>query len=212
MSLRSRAGFSLVELLTVIALMSIMTGIGFSLLKPRTGNPADAAQLVAAACNAAQADAIASGAPARVILCIDPNAGNKYLRYVGILVQDAALTTSTTTYWKSSAKGNTLPQGTLFVASSNYSNASDTMLYDLSNSNSQNGTSGLTFTYIEFDPTGQVANGSNSVQWVFEHGMVNAATAALMAENKKDLDGFIVRRLGKFVYFASPDQISAPTL
>ena len=201
------------EVLTVLAVMTIMTAIGAGMLKPRTGNPADAAQLVAAACNAAQADAIATGAPARVILCIDPTAGNHYLRYVGILEQDSSLTTSTTTYWRFSAKGNTLPDGTLFVASTSYSNSTDTMLYDLNNiGTSQTGATGSTCTYIEFDPTGQVANGSNSIQWVFEHGMVSAANASLVAENKKDLDGFIVRRLGKFVYFASPDQITAPTL
>jgi prepilin-type N-terminal cleavage/methylation domain-containing protein len=210
---RAKQGFTLVETLAVLAIVALVTALGAGMLHLRTGNPADAAQIVAAEVSSAQADAIATGMPARVILNIDTSGGAKCLRYVATLVQDAALTTSTTAYWKLGTQGHFLPEGTLFLNNSNYSTpnvttTAYTMHYDLTNSQSQDGTTGLLYVYIQFDPTGQT---SQNAQWVFEHGIENPDNSAVVNENKNDIDGFIVRRLGKLVYFREPSQIAAPT-
>ena len=209
-----KGGFTLVELLSVLGIIAVITAIGAGVLRVRTGNPADAAQIVAAEISAAQADAMATGLPARVILNVDTSAGAKYLRYVTTLVEDPALTTSTTKWWKLSGRGNSLPAGTLFLNDANYSTPNVTtdaytMRYDLTNSQkSQDGTTGLLYIYIEFDPTGQTAQ---NAQWVFEHGLANTDNSAILGENKNDIDGFIVRHLGKVVFFQAPSQIAPPT-
>lgn len=206
-----RQGFSLVELLTVMAIMSVFTALAAGVIHVRTGNPAAAAQIVAACSNAAQADAIATGMPARVIICIDPGAGPKNLRYVANLVEDPTLTVAGgPTYWKLSAKPLLLPEGTVFLNDPDYSSTTDTMQFDVTNNQtSQSGDTGVTCTYIEFDPMGQTTNTQNNIQWIFEHAL-QTADNTIVGVNKNDLDGFIVRRLGKFVYFQSPDQISKP--
>jgi prepilin-type N-terminal cleavage/methylation domain-containing protein len=209
----SKRGFTLVETLVVLAIVALITAIGTGMLHFQTGNPADAAQIVAAEVNSAQADAIATAMPARVILNIDTSSGAKCLRYVATLIQDPSLTTSTTAYWKPANQGHFLPEGTLFLDDSNYSTpnvttTAYTMRYDPTNSQSQDGTSGLLYVYIQFDPTGQT---SQNAQWVFERGIETQGNSSIVNENKKDIDGFIVRRLGKLVYFRDPSQIAVPT-
>jgi Tfp pilus assembly protein FimT len=209
----ARQGFTLVETLTVLAIAMLLTALGAGMLHLRMGNPADAAQIVAAEISSAQADAMATALPARVILNVDASGGTKCLRYVATLLQDQTLTTSSTVYWRPANKGHFLPEGTLFLDDANYSTPNTatpayTMRYDPTNSQSQDGTTGQLYVYIQFDPTGQT---TQNAQWVFEHGLENQNNSAVVNENKKDVDGFIVRHLGKLVYFREPSQIAVPT-
>jgi prepilin-type N-terminal cleavage/methylation domain-containing protein len=215
-----KAGYSLVELMTVIAIITIAVGVAATHINFRSGRPVDASQIVSAEASAAQSDAVSSGNPTRVIACIDPSNGSRYLQYVATL-RDVQTDPTKPALWAFSSKGQTLPSGTFLWT--DYSTLSNTMTLDpnfsaTAASPGQTGISGtVTYAYIEFDATGQLAATTSSgqvqnfTQWVFAHGVVGPGVADPEPTHVLDRDGFIVRRLGKIAYFASPGQIQQPS-
>ena len=214
---RSEA-YSLIELLVVMSVIAVMLGVGAQMV-PRTGRPCDAAQMVEAAVADAQADAVATGNPARVVLCVDSSAGSSYLQSVATLV-DVQTNPTLSPQWAYSSPVRALPPATYLWL--DYSKTVNTMKLNPHFSPTtlapgQDGISGsLTYAYIEFDPTGQLAATTASgqvqsdVQWVFTHGIVPAGVTNPEPVHTLDRDGFIVRRLGKISLFSSPAQIQQP--
>lgn len=202
------AGFSIIELLVVIAIIAIAMGIAGTVLRPAGGRPAKAMELVASMASVARDDAIATGTPTRVAICVDTAAGVKYLRFVTALA-DADGNTATVG-WKFSVRGRMLPQGTIFWP--DYSTpeaAGNTMKLNLADLGAdQDGTSGSTFIFIEFDASGYPT--ANGAQWVFTKAVMDDAGGAPVVPNPMDRDGFILRQTGRLAYFRSPEEISKP--
>lgn len=202
------AGFSIMELLVVIAIILTALGIAGTAFRPTGGRPAKAMELVAAMAAVARDDAIATGTPTRVAICVDPAAGVKYLRFVTALAD--ADGNAATAGWKFSVQGQMLPQGTIFWPEySTPAVAGNTMRLNLATPGAaQDGTSGSTFAFIEFDASGYPAVGS--AQWVFTKAVMDDAGGAPVVPKPMDRDGFILRQTGRLAYFRSPEDISKP--
>ena len=108
-------GFTLVELLVVIAVMGVMMGmLGFSIL----GGSADihsGQRQVLSMLQQARASAMATGRESRLIVNSDSSNAEKYLRFIGVVVQDH----NSTLKWKVIDDGKYLPDGLWFVVNEN---------------------------------------------------------------------------------------------
>lgn len=205
---QATAGFSIMELLVVIAVIVIAMGIAGTAIRPTGGRPAKALELVAGMASVARDDALATGIRTRVALCVDNAAGVRYLRYVTVLTDaDGDLET---VGWKPSVRGQTLPQGTIFWPEySTTATADNTMKLDLAKPGDvQDGTSGMTCVFIEFDALGYPT--TSGIQWVFAKAVMDDAGGAPMIPSPMDRDGFILRQTGRLAYFRSPEEISKP--
>jgi hypothetical protein len=202
------AAFSILELLVVIAIIVIAIGIAGTALRPTGGRPAKAMELVAAMAAVARDDAIATGLPTRVAICVDTAAGVKYLRFVTALAD--ADGNPATVGWKFSVRGQTLPQGTIFWP--DYSTpavAANTMKLNLATPGAvQDGLSGSTCIFIEFDASGYPTK--SGAQWVFTKAVMDDSGGAPVVPKPMDRDGFILRQTGRLAYFRSPEDISKP--
>lgn len=204
------AGFSLIELLVVIAIIAIALYMAGSIIRPTGGRPAKAMELVAAMAAVARDDAIATGKRTRVAICVDTAAGEKYLRFVTAL--DDIDGDTETDDWKFSVRGQMLPQGTIYWPDySKPEGAGNTMRLDLANPGAiQDGTTGSTFVFIEFDALGYPTTTSTGTQWVFTKALMDDAGGAPVVPEPMDRDGFILRQTGRPAYFRSPEDISKP--
>ena len=206
------AGFSLMELLTVISIIVIAVGVAAT-LRPGSARPSHAMEIVSSMAEAARANAVAAGAPTRVAICVDPAAGAKYLRYVLSLV--GADGDPSTAGWVISDRGRALPEGTIFWPEYgtpiDASATGQSMKLDLTSlAIRQDGTSGSTCVFIEFNALGQ-SSSETGIQWVFAKAVADDTGARPLIPVELDRDGFILRRTGRFAYFRSPGEITAPT-
>jgi prepilin-type N-terminal cleavage/methylation domain-containing protein len=205
---RAAAGFSILELLVVIAIIAVAMGIAGTAFRPAGGRPAKAMELVAGMAAVARDDAIATGSPTRVAICVDTAADVKYLRFVTALAD--ADGNPATVGWNLSVRGQMLPQGTIFWPE--YSTApiaANTMKLDINKLAAvQDGTSGATFVFIEFDALGYPTK--SGMQWVFAKAAMDDVGGAPVVPNPIDRDGFILRQTGRIAFFRSPEDISKP--
>ena len=163
-------------------------------------------ELVAAMAAVARDDAIATGTPTRVAICVDTAAGVKYLRFV---------TAPTYHYdpdpakveWKFSGRGQTLPQGTIYWPDYSTPEAEgNTMMLKLAPPEVVQPDS--KFVFIEFDALGYPTK--SGAQWVFTKAVMDDAGGAPVIPKPMDRDGFIMRQTGRLAFFRSPSDISKP--
>lgn len=203
---RARAAFSLLELFIVLSIMVIVMGIALNLFRDNGARPLQAMELVSGMASVARESAIATGSPARVVICVDPKAGVKYLRYVVVLADVDG--NPATVKWMIANKAETLPLGTIFWPEfSTPAVPANTMKLDLS-TGVQDDTSGATCVFIEFDALGNPAR--TGQQWVFTKAIMDDAGGAPFVPKPMDRDGFIVRQTGALAYFRSPEEIRKP--
>lgn len=112
--IRSKQGFTLMELLVVLAVMGVMMGlIGFSLLGGG-GNELGAAQReLLGLVQKARAQAALTGKETRLIIWNDPEDEEKYHRYVEIVTEDS----NNSDNWLVAGEGAFLTDGIYFVPS-----------------------------------------------------------------------------------------------
>ena len=202
------SGFTLLELLVVIAIMLVVLGIAGTVFRSTGGRPSQAMEMVAAMVSVAREDALATGAPTRVAICVDTAAGAKYLRYVTALVDSDG--DPATVNWKISGPGRTLPQGTIFWPDySTPAGATNTMKLNLATPGVvQDGASGSTCVFIEFNAFGTPTQ--SGLQWVFTKAVMDDSGGAPVIPKPMDRDGFILRQTGRIASFRSPVDISKP--
>jgi prepilin-type N-terminal cleavage/methylation domain-containing protein len=112
----SSAGFTLVELLSAIAVIAIIASIGFGLI--RLGSSPQASLRTAQGninglVTAARAQAATTGRPVHLFVVNDPAVPNLHLRFLGIAQQP--LGSSPSAPWEMVGTGVLLPQGTYIV-------------------------------------------------------------------------------------------------
>lgn len=199
----TRSGFSLIELLAVVAILAVLASV--ATVSVSSGSSSSATRQVMSIFAAAQDRAQSTGAPVRVVFCTDPAAGDRYLRSVATLVDDDG--SAATVGWRLGERIQTLPVGTLFWPQ--YSSGNNTMNFNLASQAVQNGTSGSSCVFVEFDGLGETTQGGQ--QFVFVEGHTSGTPSTPFIQNSSNRDGFVLRRVGSLAQFRSPDQIQPPT-
>ena len=193
--------FSLLEMLIVITVIAAAIAMVSNLMiqPPR---PAHASQMVAGATNALRSQAVAEGSRARVAICIEPNAGEKYLRQAVCLIDEDR--EADTDDWRI-ATIYKLPEGTMFWTE--YSTLEKTMKLSTDGTRTvQDGETGDSYAFLEFDALGRCETGT---QWVFTRGVFHFDNSEPpLIPQELDRDGFLLRKTGKLAFFSSPDQIT----
>ncbi|MCH6255286.1 prepilin-type N-terminal cleavage/methylation domain-containing protein [Puniceicoccaceae bacterium K14] len=113
----SKVGFTLFEMLvsiSVIAIVSTVTVFSFNVGVEKQALASASSQLNAML-RAARGQAILNGTDARLIINFDNSDQDKFLRFVGIVIQDK----DDSTMWEAVSKGAFLPQGIYFVPQGN---------------------------------------------------------------------------------------------
>ncbi|MEK9772153.1 MAG: prepilin-type N-terminal cleavage/methylation domain-containing protein, partial [Opitutae bacterium] len=115
-------GFSLLELLVVLAVMGVMMGVlGFSILGNSSSNLADTQRMLISYLQKTRALAVASGLETRIIVFAEGANVEKYLRYAQIVTLDE----NKSDQWLIRDNGISLPQDIWFISDSVESANSD---------------------------------------------------------------------------------------
>lgn len=224
----SRGGFTLIELLVVLGIIAaVIGGVGLA-LRGGDGTVALGAgqRTMASMLAATRGQAVMNGTNARLIVHVDPNDAELYLRKVGI-IRKAEIGGSTG--WVPTSEGTTLPRGTYFVPDENASFSGQPLMPPIpsdpdlfgedwdeandaisayaglmqiaypslpSGGNFLSEGSGPVWAYYEFGPDGQMTDASPNLQIVLTTGRRTPSTPVL--ENPENVRGMVLRRIGTF--------------
>ncbi len=211
---RSR-GFTLIELLVVLGIITaVVAGVGLALRGgDETVAVSSAQRTMSSLLTATRAQAIMNGTNARLIVNIDRNDPDRYLRFAGIIRREEI---GGTTGWVPTSEGTSFPRGAYFVpqwtedrpadlfdgwtentdAFSNYQGVMPTLTYPRRDGlDFLSESTGHRWAYYEFGPNGELTGGTN-LQIVVTAGRRTAGTPVL--ENPENVRGAVIRRIGTF--------------
>lgn len=209
-STNKNKGFSLVELLVVIVIMTILMTMGAMGIRNLTGGKGTSTAVANAEAVFAEARAIAigKGTATRVLVDMkDINDQSNYLRRVVIAAQDVDATTGLPkTTWSMASRGYTIPEGTFFSAI--YSSKSG-------NGSTPVETTSLTFTkssdsgkYAVYEFNSQGICTTPGATFVIGSGTRPKGQAPLVTGSaKRDFGGFAIWGNGETSTFRNPSQI-----
>lgn len=212
----SRSGFTLVELLVVLAVIAIFVGVFATALRP--GSPTVAVEggqsQVASLLTQARGVAVLKGSPTRLIIHADPDNRDRFLRFAGIVYRD-----EDTGEWEPAMDGITLPNGVYFVPpavpgadgvgttdddwdSRVVSRFSDT---DTEMNEAYISNEGEDYYYVEFDERGLVPQDATSGSPIVSvaTGQPGSDGAGVNFDNSAVARGAILRQYGSFVLLNS---------
>ena len=209
--------FTLVEMLVVIAIISVMLTVGTLGLKNLSKASGVSAGLPIAEALFAEARAIAvgKGTKTRVLVHGENNQDDefhreRFLRYMAIQYLDTKGTEEDTDdEWKIASRGSSLPKGVYFVKrlSESPSITLETVSAMLP------GKSMTSCYYYEFNAEGLITspqpNGNEVPRFVVLAGSLPPGTEEPIATGgaKKNMGGFVIWRSGRSSLFRHPDQI-----
>lgn len=198
--LRALRGFSLVEVLVVIAVIGILAAIGLGSFdsRDRGAGARGASEILASMVHSTRLEAMSNGRGARLL--IDDGAESETtLRRAAILgaVEGGG--------WQLAGRSVILPKGIYFLKdySDGYISGEQ---YNLKTSDTQMGDSGTPVIVYEFDGRGHYVDDSARV--VCGPGVMNGGVLEVPAEWLPARAGFVLRRNGRPFFFQEPDQIT----
>jgi prepilin-type N-terminal cleavage/methylation domain-containing protein len=197
-------GFSLVEILTVIAIMVLISSVGFLSMNSGSGTKVSAAADQAAGLmQRARSEAITLGLGAKVV--IDNGSDPKtQLRRMAIFTAVEGANPGDISGWALADKPMFLPAGVYLLP--DYSEGFVMAQYDFQSVAPQDGSSGIDCMEIAFDGQGELAD-ANVVRLVFSKAPAAGDTPpeSMLAGRR----GFLIRKTGRPVYFEDPSQMAA---
>ena len=213
---RRPAGFSLVELLAVILVISILMTVGVMGIRNLVAGKSTASALASAEglFDEARLIAVGRGTTARVLVHTDADkaANTDYLRRVLIafrpLKDDGTVDTAT---WELANRGLLLPDGVYFsreFSKKDHAGAGD-ILDEENFTFAQSGYSGK-YSFYEFNSEGVCTTPGAS--FIVGGGVraKNAPAPRVGGGATRDFAGFVVWRSGRTSIFRSPDQMELP--
>ena len=207
----SENGFSLIELLTVIAIIGIMAAASTSALSGIFGSRgvAGAVNIASSLALNARMEAVkrVENGLGGALLLVDSTPGTNETSLRRMVVVHNVSTISGAADWRMAGAPTTLPRGVYF--SSKYSRGSGTTNFDFSKrSGSQTG-GGTECVYYEFDERGRfVTPGTDEAQLVFVAGVPGADGNLAATSQEASRDGIILRKAGRVTYFQNAGQIT----
>lgn len=212
---RSRSsGFSLIELLTVIAIISILMtvgaiGIGSILGGKGTTSGVSSAESIF---EEARSTAVSKRTRARVLIDVsDPKNQANYLRRMLVAYEELDENGNPQEgMWTISSRGVSLPDQTYFSRDfSKRNQETGAQLEEMTLSNVNRNFLGE-YLYYEFNGEGISTNPGASFIVGTGAREIGAKQPRVTASTKKDFGGFIVWRNGRTSIFRSPDQMNLP--
>jgi len=200
---RSSLGFSLLELLTVIAIIILMTGLGARFLAPSQGSSVrQAAAMVGGIFQNARTAAVMKGVPTRILVYIDPDDPERYLRYVVPVYFDPSDNS-----WKMLDRGVYLPAHVYFdTARSTDLTNGQTIPNPQPVSWAQTGPAGKESAWLgyQFEPNGVLSSAEAQVVLAIGRNQTGAQVPDL---DREKVAGFWMNRFGVQSYFDSNEEI-----
>lgn len=206
---RSRGGFSLVELLVVVLIMSILLtfgAIGIGNLTAGKSVPT-ALSNVEGLFQEARTTAISKGTVARVLIDSERDS-EEYLRRIVVAYQEIDAQGNRTNQWVLSSRGYTLPVKTYYsldLSRKDHENSQgdiEEMTLDVKGQDYDG-----KYRFYEFNSEGICTSpGSSFVigNGVLPNGQEKPRTTS---DGKRDFGGFVIARGGRLSTFRNPDQI-----
>lgn len=219
---RNRRGFSLIELLTVIAIMSVLMTVAAIGIGGAAGGKsvATAVSTSEAIFDEARSIAVSKRTNARVLVAVknpeemrgNPQARENHLRRMLIAFQDLDEDGRPTEEWTLNSRGVLLPEQTYFsqeYSSRDHQASAEAVDRITLGAPVNEDFRGEYFVY-EFNPEGICTTPGAS--FVIGTGVlpINQAMPRVTGSAKRDFGGFVIWRSGRTSVFRSPDQIGIP--
>jgi len=219
---KSRSGFSLVELLTVLGIISALAVVGLIAARGISSGASvkGAVSTVSSLTLAAREEAKTLGLGSRLVIDANSSDPLHYFRRITVLeaeeVDRDGVPNSGDEFigWTYSTKPTLLPEGVYFYE--DYSSGYGTMNFDFDDLSPQDGTLGGEVIYYEFNRNGRFVNNPPSggvAQMVFGRGVqpVGATTFTIPTDMELSRDGFIIHQSGRLTFFEDVNLIDPTT-
>jgi prepilin-type N-terminal cleavage/methylation domain-containing protein len=211
---RLLGGFSLIELLVVILIISLLLTLGAVGLRGITGGNGVGAAVATseAVFDEARSIAVGKGTKARVLVDVnDPQDTETYLRRIVVAYQKLDEQGEPTQEWELASRALNLPEKTFFSRSYSKKNheTESGQIDEMTLSINKRAFDGR-YVYYEFNSEGICTTPGAS--FVVGSGMrPTGEEPRVTGDGKRDFAGFVVWRNGRTSLFRGPDQIGIPT-
>ncbi|BCX49206.1 fimbrial protein [Haloferula helveola] len=211
----SRKGFTLVELLVVILIISILLTIGSVALRGSGGKGVSTAIAATEALfDEARSVAVGKGTNTRILIDIDDATSESYLRRIAIAYEELDDDGKPTGDWKLSSRAYTLPDKVFFsrtFSRPDHDGAGGSL--EEMNLTGAGGFYDGKYLYYEFNSEGICTTGLSGSNYTGPSFVIGSGARAMgqdpktTSEGRRDFAGFVIWRNGSTSVFRDPTQI-----